>query len=143
VHNPKGIDEGAHLRLAGQGEHPQGATQSGDLYVVIHMKQHPIFERRGTDLYRKYTITFPQAALGTIIQVDSIQGKEKLKIPEGTENGTLFKLKGSGMPRIQGLGYGDLYVLIQVSTPKKLSKRARLLLEEVQRELDYSGETYK
>ncbi|MCU0850709.1 MAG: molecular chaperone DnaJ [Candidatus Thermoplasmatota archaeon] len=143
VHIPKGIDEGAHLRLAGQGEHPQGATQSGDLYVVIHMKQHPIFERRGTDLYRKYTITFPQAALGTIIQVDSLQGKEKLKIPEGTENSTLFKLKGSGMPRIQGLGYGDLYVLIQVTTPKKLSKRARLLLEEVQRELDYSGETYK
>jgi molecular chaperone DnaJ len=107
------------------------------------MKQHPIFERRGTDLYRKYTITFPQAALGTTIQVDSLQKKEKLKIPEGTENSTLFKLKGSGMPRIQGLGYADLYVLIQVTTPKKLSKRARLLLEEVQRELDYSGETYK
>ncbi len=143
VHIPKGVDDGSHLRLAGQGEHPRGASQSGDLYVVVHMKEHPVFERRGPDLYRKLTISFPQATLGTVIQVDTLQSKEKLKIPEGTENGTLFKLKGSGMPKIQGLGYGDLYVLIQVTTPKKISKRARLLLEEIQRELDYSGETYK
>ena len=143
VHIPKGIDDGAHLRLAGQGEHPNGATQSGDLYVVVHMKQHPVFERRGADLYRKLNISFPQAALGASLSVDTLQGKEKLKIPEGTENGTLVKLKGSGMPKIQGLGYGDLYVLIQVTTPKKLSKRAKLLLEEVERELEDSGETYK
>ncbi len=143
VHIPKGIDDGAHLRLAGQGEHPKGVTQSGDLYVVVHMKGHPVFERRGADLYRKLTVSFPQASLGTTLTVETLQGGEKLKIPEGTESGTLFKIKGSGMPKIQGLGYGDLYVLIQVTTPKKLSKRARLLLEEVERELEYSGETYK
>ncbi|HIH28692.1 MAG TPA: molecular chaperone DnaJ, partial [Thermoplasmata archaeon] len=68
---------------------------------------------------------------------------ETLKIPEGTENGTIFKIKGSGMPKIQGSGYGDLYVLIQVKTPKKLSKRAKLLLEELRRELEYPDETYK
>ncbi len=143
VHIPKGIDDGAHLRLAGQGEHPKGVTQSGDLYVVVHMKGHPVFERRGADLYRKFNVSFPQASLGTTVTVETLQGGEKLKIPEGTESGTLFKLKGSGMPKIQGLGYGDLYILIQVTTPKKLSKRARLLLEEVERELEYSGETYK
>jgi len=143
VHIPKGIDDGAHLRLAGQGEHPQGVRQSGDLYVVVHMKHHPVFERRGADLYRKAKISFPQAALGTILSVETLQGKEKLKIPEGTQQGTLFKLKGSGMPKIQGSGYGDLYVLIQINTPKNLSKRAKLLLEEVERELQYSDETYK
>jgi molecular chaperone DnaJ len=143
VRIPKGIDDGAHLRLAGQGEHPKGVAQSGDLYIVVHMKPHPVFERRGADLYRKLNVSFPKVALGSIVTVDTLQGKEKLKIPEGTENGTLFKLKGSGMPKIQGLGYGDLYVLIQVITPKKLSKRAKLLLEEVERELENSGETYK
>jgi len=136
VRIPKGIDDGAHLRLAGQGEHPSGATQSGDLYVVVHMKQHPLFERRGADLYRKLSISFPQAALGTILSVETLQGKEKLRIPEGTENGTLLRLKGSGMPKMQGSGYGDLYVLVEVSTPKKLSRRARLLLEELGRELE-------
>jgi len=107
------------------------------------MKHHPVFERRGADLYRKAKISFPQAALGTILSVETLQGKEKLKIPEGTQQGTLFKLKGSGMPKIQGSGYGDLYVLIQINTPKNLSKRAKLLLEEVERELQYSDETYK
>jgi molecular chaperone DnaJ len=140
---PKGIDDGAHLRLAGEGEHPKGATQSGDLYVVIHTKNHSVFERQGSDLYRKNTISFPQASLGTTLTIETLHGSEKLKIPEGTENGTLFKLKGSGMPKMQGSGFGDLYVLIQVKTPKKLSKRARLLLEELERELGYSGETYK
>lgn len=143
VRIPKGIDDGAHLRLAGQGEHPKDVTQSGDLYVVVHMKGHPVFERRGADLYRKLNISFPQASLGATLSVETLHDMEKLKIPEGTENGTLFKLKGSGMPKIQGSGYGDLYVLIQVKTPKKLSKRAKLLLEELHRELEYSDETYK
>jgi molecular chaperone DnaJ len=134
---PKGIDDGAHLRLVGQGEHPKGATQSGDLYVVVHMRQHPVFERRGSDLYRKLDISFPQASLGLTTTVETLHGGEKLKIPEGTQNGTLFKLKGSGMPKMRGSGNGDLYVLIEVNTPKKLSKRARLLLEELQRELEY------
>jgi molecular chaperone DnaJ len=140
---PKGIDDGAQLRLAGQGEHPTGATQSGDLYVVVHMKEHPVFERQGVDLYRKFNVSFPQAALGATLLVETLEGREKLKIPEGTENGTLFKLKGSGMPKIHGSGSGDLYVRIQVKTPKRLNKRAKLLLEELQRELEYTDENYK
>ncbi len=136
VRIPKGIDDGAHLRLAGQGEHPSGATQSGDLYVVVHMKPHPVFERRGADLYRRLSITFPQASLGTTVFVETLSEREKLKIPEGTQTGTLFKIKSCGMPRIQGSGYGDLYVLVEIATPKKLSRRARLLLEELARELE-------
>jgi len=140
---PKGIDDGAHLRLAGQGEHPSGASESGDLYVVVHMKENPIFERRGADLYRKLNVSFPQAALGANLSVATLNGKERLKIPEGTESGTLIKLKGSGMPKIRGSGYGDLYILIQIRTPKRLNKRARLLLEELQRELENNDENYK
>ncbi len=140
---PRGIDDGAHLRLAGQGEHPAGVSQSGDLYVVVHMKQHPVFERRGADLYRKLTISFPEATLGANLSVGTLQGNERLKIPEGTESGTLFKLKGSGMPKIRGAGHGDLYVLIQVKTPKRLNKRAKLLLEEFQREIENNDENYK
>jgi len=143
LHIPKGIDDGAHLRLAGQGEHPAGVSQSGDLYVVVHMKQHPVFERRGQDLYRKLTISFPQATLGANLSVETLQEKERLKIPEGTESGSLFKLKGSGMPKIRGSGYGDLYVLIQIKTPKRLNGRAKLLLEEFQRELENNDENLK
>jgi molecular chaperone DnaJ len=140
---PKGIDDGAHLRLAGQGEHSQGASQSGDLYVVVHMRHHPVFERRGDDLYRILPVSFPQATLGTTLPVETLGGTERLKIPAGVDSGSILKLKGSGMPRIHGSGYGDLYVKIQVKTPKKLNKRAQLLLGELQRELENEGETYK
>jgi molecular chaperone DnaJ len=107
------------------------------------MKEHPIFERRGADLYRKVTVSFPQAALGAILPVETLQGKERLKIPEGTESGSLFKIRGSGMPKIRGPGHGDLYVLIQITTPKRLNKRAKLLLEELNRELENNEENYK
>lgn len=140
---PKGIDDGAHLRLTGEGEHPSDVSESGDLYVVVHMKEHPVFERRGADLYRKIIVSFPQATLGATLAVETLLGKDRLKIPEGTESGTLFKLKGSGMPKIRGSGYGDLYVLVQVKTPKRLTRRARLLLEEFQRELETTNENYK
>jgi molecular chaperone DnaJ len=140
---PKGIEDGAHLRLAGQGEHPKGASQSGDLYVVVHMKEHPVFERRGADLYRKLDVSFPQLTLGATLSVNTVEGIEKLKIPEGTQSQSLFKLKNSGMPKMHGSGFGDLYVLVEVKTPKKFSKRAKLLLEELQRELENNDENYK
>lgn len=143
VRIPKGIDDGAHLRLAGQGEHPQGGSQAGDLYVVVHMKQHQVFERRGHDLYRKLDVSFPQATLGATVPVKTLVGTEKLKIPEGTQSQTLFKLKNNGMPKIHGSGYGDLYVLVQIKTPHNISKRAKLLLEELQRELENDDENYK
>ena len=140
---PKGIDDGAHLRLAGQGEHPRGVSQAGDLYVAVHMKQHPAFERRGNDLYRKLDVSFPQATLGSTLTVKTLLSTEKLKIPEGTQSQTLFKMKNNGMPKMHGSGYGDLYVLVQVRTPNRISKRAKLLLEELQRELENDDENYK
>jgi molecular chaperone DnaJ len=143
LHIPRGIDDGAHLRLAGQGEHPKGASQSGDLYVVVHMKQHPVFERRGPDLYKKLDVSFPKATLGATLSVPTFDGPEKLKIPEGTQSESLFKLKSKGMPKVHGSGFGDLYIIIQVKIPKRLTKRARLLLEELQRELEDADENYK
>jgi len=132
---PKGIEEDAHLRLQGEGEHPGGAAQSGDLYVVVHIKPHPVFQRRGADLIRTVDVSVPQAALGTTLRIDTLQGQEKLTIPEGTQNGTVLKLRGKGMPHVRGFGNGDLYCEIHVKTPTNLNKRARLLLEELNREL--------
>lgn len=133
---PRGINDGDHLRLTGEGEHPGGGAHSGDLYVVVHTKKHPVFERRGENLYRKQEVSFPQVALGATIPVETLDGSERLKIPDGTGSGDVFKLRNRGMPRMRGSGYGDLYVEVQVKTPKRLTKRAHLLLEELGRELE-------
>jgi molecular chaperone DnaJ len=131
---PKGIEDGSQLRLTGQGEQvAQG--QNGDLYIVVHLRDHPKFKRRGTDLYQEKTISFPQAALGAKITVDTLNGQEKLRIPEGTENNELFRLKNKGMPRLRGSSYGDMYIQIHISTPKKLTRKSRKLIEELQDEL--------
>ena len=131
---PRGVDDGSQLRLAGEGEAGNGG--SGDLYVVIHVKKHPIFNRRGQDLHIIKEITFPEAAIGQNINVNTIDGKiERIKIHEGTQNGDIYRLRGKGMPGIRGRGYGDLYVETQVKTPKKLSRKARKLLEELNNEL--------
>jgi molecular chaperone DnaJ len=132
---PSGIDDGSQLRLAGEGE--AGASGSGDLYVVVHVKKHQIFNRRGRDLHLIKEITFPEAAIGTKIDVETISGKEdKIKIPEGTQNGDILKVSGQGMPGLRGRGHGDLYVEIYVKTPKKLTRKAKKLLEELNNELN-------
>jgi len=132
---PRGVDDGAQLRLVGQGEQVRGVGENGDLYVVVHLKDHPIFQRRDADLYQKVNISFPQATLGSQITIDTFQGSESITIPEGTQNGDVIKLRNKGMPHLHGSGYGDMYVEFQIRTPKKLNKRARLLLEELEREL--------
>ena len=106
------------------------------------MKSHKKFKRRDSDLYQKIDILFPQAALGGKIDVDTIQGYEKLKIPEGTESGEIFKLPGKGMPRLHGRGYGDMYVEVHVKTPKKLSRKARKIVEELEKELEERNRKY-
>jgi len=133
---PKGVNDGSQLRLAGQGEQIGKGGVGGDLYVVIHIKNHPKFKRRGNDLLQKISVSFPQAVLGSKIDVDVISGTEKLKIPEGAESGDVFKLSGKGMPRLQGRGFGDMYVEVHVNTPKKLSRKAKKLVEELKEELD-------
>ena len=131
---PQGVDEGSQLRLTGEGEAGSGSHR-GDLYVVLHIRQHPRFERRGQDLLTTQEISFPQASLGTKVEVDTLSGKETLKIPEGTQSGDILKISRKGMPNVHGHGHGDLYVQIIVKTPRHLSRKARQLLEELQREL--------
>jgi molecular chaperone DnaJ len=131
---PKGVDDESQLRLAGEGEAGEGG--SGDLYVVIHIKKHPKFNRRGLDLHTVKQIIFTQAAIGGKINVETIDKElEKINIPEGTQNADIFKIRGKGMPGLHGRGKGDLYVEIHVKTPTRLSRKARALLEELDKEL--------
>jgi len=131
---PNGVNDGSQLRLAGEGEAGEGGT--GNLYIVIHVKNHPRFERNGLDLYTNLNISFPNAALGTKTEIQTINGKtEKIKIPAGIKNGETIKLSNKGMPEIRGRGYGDLYVQININTPEKLSRKAKKLLEELKEEL--------
>ncbi len=133
---PRGVDSGSHLRLSGQGEKPGPNIQSGDLYVEIHIKNHPKFKRDGVDLFQKTNISFPEATLGSKINVETLKGEEKLKIPEGAESGDIFKIKNAGMPFLKGSGYGDMYVEVHVKTPKKVNRRIKNLLELLQEELE-------
>jgi molecular chaperone DnaJ len=131
---PLGVDDGSQLRLAGEGEAATGDT--GDLYIVIHVKKHHRFKRRDLDLYTIENINFVDAALGTKINVETLSGEqETLKIPEGTQNGEIFKIKNAGMPSLQGRNTGDLYVEMHIQTPKNLSRNAKKLLEELKDEL--------
>ncbi len=132
---PPGVDEGSQLRLEGQGERLGKQGIDGDLYIVIHMKKHPQFHRRGDDLVQKQTITFPQAALGAQLSIPTITSTETIKIPSGTQPGDLITLKNKGMPRIQGSRQGNMYIEIDIKTPTKLNRKAKKLLEELEKEL--------
>ena len=135
---PAGVDDGSQLRLRGEGE--VGEAGPGDLYVQIHVKEHPRFDRHGSDLYTHKEISFPEAALGTKIDVKTIDGQNgRLRIPEGTQNGSVFKIRGKGMPDLHGRGYGDLFVETNVKIPKNLSRKAKKLLEEFSNELEKFG----
>ena len=134
INIPKGIEDGSQLRLTGQGEQVAHG-QNGDLYIVVHLREHPKFKRRGIDLYQTVTITFPQAALGAIIPIQTLNDSENLRISEGTESGEIFKMKNKGMPRLRGSGHGDMYIQIHVSTPKKLTRHSKKLIEDLKQEL--------
>ena len=131
---PKGVDNGSQLRLAGEGE--SGLGGSGDLYIVIHIKKNIKYRRNGADLYMSRMITYPQAALGTKINVETIgDDVEKIKIPESTGYGDIIRIKNRGMPYLRGRGYGDLYIEIKIETPKRLNRKAKRLLDELNNEL--------
>jgi molecular chaperone DnaJ len=106
----------------------------GDLYVTVHTKPHPLFERRGDDLYYKLDISFTQAALGDNVDIPTLRKKLKLKIPSGIQSGKVIKISGGGFPHLQGRGQGDMFILAQIKTPEKLSKRQKSLLEELRKE---------
>lgn len=128
---PAGVEHGMLLRLAGQGEaRPQGASP-GDLLVRIYIQPHPTLRRDGDDLYSVVPISLPDAALGTKVTVACLEAEKVIvTVPPGTQNGTLLRARGKGMPRLQGRGKGDLYVVVEVRTPTDLTSRQRELLRE-------------
>ena len=129
---PAGVEDGTRIRFTGVGEAGVHGGPPGDLYLVLRVKQHAFFDRQGNDLYCVVPISFTQAAVGTEIQVPTLEGEQTLKIPEGTQSGTILKLRGKGVPVLNGHGKGNLFVEIRVQTPTKLTKRQRELLQELQ-----------
>jgi len=128
---PAGVETGSRLRVNGEGEAGVNGGPTGDLYVVIHVAEHENFERQGANLYASVPVSFAQAALGAEIQVKTLDGEENLKIPAGTQTGTVFRIKSQGMPVLGGRGKGDLFVAVTLVTPKTLTKEQRKLLEQL------------
>ncbi|MDX6613807.1 MAG: molecular chaperone DnaJ [Blastocatellia bacterium] len=128
---PAGVETGSRLRIQGEGEAGVNGGPAGDLYVVIHTSEHERFERQGSNLYSSMPITFGQAALGAEIEVPTLDGEQGLKVPAGTQTGTVFRVKGKGMPVLGGRGRGDLYVAVTVVTPTTLTREQKKLLEQL------------
>lgn len=132
---PPGVESGGILKLSGQGDTGEGGAPAGDLYVIVHIKPHEIFHRQGNDVICEIPITFTQATLGAEIKVPTLDGGAYLKIPKGTQNGTIFKLKEEGMPSIHERARGDELVRIYVEVPKKLTRKQKKLLKEFEKEI--------
>ena len=128
---PAGVDEGARILYSNEGEAGAYGGPPGDLYVVLHVKEHSFFQREGKDLYCVVPISISQAALGAEIRVPTLEGQQALRVPEGTQTGANFKLRNKGVPVLNGRGRGDLFVEVKVDTPTKLTKRQRELFQEL------------
>lgn len=127
---PPGVDTGTRLKLSGEGEPPPGpGGQPGDLYVVVQVREHPIFRREETEVVCEMPISITQAALGAQVEVPTLDGPVKVKVPAGTQSGKVFRLRGHGVPALNGSGRGDQHVRVTVETPTHLSKEQRELLE--------------
>ena len=127
---PAGVDQGQRLRVGGQGEAGINGGPPGDLYIVFNVRPHKRFIREEDDIILELTLTFPQASLGDELEVPTVHGKVKLKIPAGTQNGTTFRLRGKGVPNVHGHGVGDQHVIVKVITPKKMTEKQKELLRE-------------
>lgn len=130
---PPGVDEGTRMRMTGEGEAGPPGAPPGDLYVVLHVREHRLFQRDGLHIHVQLPLSYSQAALGAELEVPTIDGSQPLTIPAGTQSGARFRLKGRGAPSVNGRGRGDQFVSIQVRTPVKLSAERRRLLEELGR----------
>lgn len=128
---PAGVEQDTRIRYQGEGEAGKFAGPAGDLYVVLSVKAHKFFEREGDNLHCVMPISFPQAALGTELEIQTLEGAATIKVPEGTQSGKEFKLRGKGVPHLNSHGKGDLIVEIRVQTPSKLNKQQRELLREL------------
>jgi molecular chaperone DnaJ len=128
---PPGVEQDTRIRYQGEGESGRYSGPAGDLYVVLSVKKHKFFERDGDDLHCVLPISFPQAALGTELEIETLEGKETIKIPEGVQSGKEFKLRGKGVPHLNERGKGDLIVEIRVATPSRLTKQQRELMKQL------------
>lgn len=137
VRIPPGVEDGMRLRVAGEGEAGIAGGPAGDLYVVIHVRPHPLFTREGSDLACEVPISFVQAALGAEIEVPTLEGKVALRVPEGTQNNKVMRLRGKGLPDLRSGDRGDQYVKIFVEVPSRLTEEQRRVLE---RFAEVSGE---
>lgn len=140
---PPGVDTGTHLKLATEGQAGHSGGPAGDLYVVIKLKEHPIFERHGDDLHCTVPINVAQAALGTELNLLTFDGLESVKIPESAQAGATVRLKNLGMPRLQGSGRGDMFVHIDVRVPAKLTREQRKLFEQLRETLPAENEPHE
>ena len=131
VRIPAGIATGQRMRLSGEGEAGPNGGPAGDLYVVVHVQEHAFFQREGNDLYCEIPLNFPTLALGGDITIPTLEGEESFNVPEATQSGETFRVRGRGMPDVTGRGRGDLLVTVRVVTPKKLTKEQRKLLEQL------------
>lgn len=130
---PAGVDTGNRLRVPGKGEAGIKGGPAGDLYVQISVEKHEIFEREAENIFAKMPISFKQAVLGDTVDVPTLDGAASLKIPAGTQSGTQFRMKGKGMPNINGYGQGDEFIEIVIETPTKISKEQKEILEKFDR----------
>jgi molecular chaperone DnaJ len=135
VNVPAGVEDGQRMLYSGEGDAGIFGGPSGDLYVVLHCKEHEFFERDGRNLHYVFPVSVVQAALGSEITVPTLDGDHVLKVPEGTQTGATFKIRNKGVPELNGRGRGDLFVQLKVQTPTKLTKRQRELLEELRQTL--------
>ena len=128
---PAGVEQDTRIRYGGEGEAGKFGGPAGDLYVVLNVKAHEFFERDGDDLHCVMPISFPQAALGTELEIQTLEGKDTIKVPEGTQSGKAFKLRGKGVPHLNERGKGDLIVEIRVQTPAKLTRQQKDLMRQL------------
>ena len=131
---PPGIDTGKKLRVAGKGARGPGNGPAGDLYVLVNVQRHPLLTREGSDIYIDQEINFSQASLGTTIEVPTLDGIKKVKVPPGTSGNTKLRLKGEGIPHLKGRSKGDAYVRIVIKVPKKLTSKQKELVEGLSKE---------
>ncbi len=142
VRIPPGARTGTRIRLAGRGQNGYAGGQPGDLYLVVRVQDHPLYQRKGDDLYRTIELDVYQAVLGGEVRVPTLAGDVRLKIPPGTQSGQRFRLAGRGMPRLRQPGqYGDMFVTVQIQVPQNLSKEERQLFEKLAKMRDNGGTT--
>lgn len=142
INIPAGIDDGMTLRVSGQGDSGLNGGPSGDVNVVITVRPHPLFTRSGSDIHCEIPITYTQAVLGDELTVPTIDGNVKYKIPEGTQTGSVFRLKGKGVKKLRGSGRGDQYVKVNIEVPKNLTKKQKDLLNDYSKAMEETSENH-